>query len=246
MTWRRRSRRGIARHGTRAPGSRTPCSSRSVAEAIQVRDAQYTAARRGHGVAQARMRAWPAGPVQSPDGRRRRQSAPLATLPLGRGQVINRSVVSMRCMTGSGGVTFCWRHGNVCKTQSRRCWHRWHNAGDDRAARRERLLSRKWRHAACREVSAAARCCGDTFRSQTAGSGRWAFRRFETAWCRWRRRSCWSRSSRRTSARASYGFRPKRSATQALEAMRMHGARGGNHVLDADIRDYFGSIDQDC
>lgn len=42
---------------------------------------------------------------------------------------------------------------------------------------------------------------------------------------------------------SSYGFRPKRSATQALEALRGHGARGGNHVLDADIRDYFGSID---
>src|SRR5580765_1882684 len=42
---------------------------------------------------------------------------------------------------------------------------------------------------------------------------------------------------------SSLGFRPKRSATQALEALRVHGARGGNHVLDADIRDYFGSID---
>jgi group II intron reverse transcriptase/maturase len=44
---------------------------------------------------------------------------------------------------------------------------------------------------------------------------------------------------------SSYGFRPKRSATQALEALRVHGARGGNHVLDADIRDYFGSIDHE-
>jgi RNA-directed DNA polymerase len=43
---------------------------------------------------------------------------------------------------------------------------------------------------------------------------------------------------------SSYGFRRKRSATQALETLRVHGARGGNHVLDADIRDYFGSIDQ--
>jgi group II intron reverse transcriptase/maturase len=43
---------------------------------------------------------------------------------------------------------------------------------------------------------------------------------------------------------SSYGFRRKRSATQALEVLRVHGARGGNHVLDADIRDYFGSIDQ--
>ena len=43
---------------------------------------------------------------------------------------------------------------------------------------------------------------------------------------------------------SSYGFRRKRSATQALETLRVRGARGGNHVLDADIRDYFGSIDQ--
>jgi len=43
----------------------------------------------------------------------------------------------------------------------------------------------------------------------------------------------------------SYGFRPKRNATQALETLRTCGARGGNHVLDADIRDYFGSIDHD-
>jgi RNA-directed DNA polymerase len=43
----------------------------------------------------------------------------------------------------------------------------------------------------------------------------------------------------------SYGFRPRRSATDALETLRKHGARGGNHVLDADIRDYFGSIDHD-
>jgi group II intron reverse transcriptase/maturase len=41
----------------------------------------------------------------------------------------------------------------------------------------------------------------------------------------------------------SYGFRPKRGATQALERLRVLGAEGGNHVLDADIKDYFGSID---
>jgi len=41
----------------------------------------------------------------------------------------------------------------------------------------------------------------------------------------------------------SYGFRPKRGATQALERLRVLGAGSGNHVLDADIKDYFGSID---
>jgi len=43
----------------------------------------------------------------------------------------------------------------------------------------------------------------------------------------------------------SYGFRPKRSATMALETLRERGAKGGHHVLDADIRDYFGSIDHE-
>ena len=42
----------------------------------------------------------------------------------------------------------------------------------------------------------------------------------------------------------SYGFRPKRSATQALEAIRKAGNYGHNFVLDADIRAYFDSIDQ--
>ncbi|MEZ4372381.1 MAG: reverse transcriptase domain-containing protein [Polyangiaceae bacterium] len=41
----------------------------------------------------------------------------------------------------------------------------------------------------------------------------------------------------------SYGFRPRRSATMALETLRKLGAKGGHYVLDADIRDYFGSID---
>lgn len=44
---------------------------------------------------------------------------------------------------------------------------------------------------------------------------------------------------------SSYGFRPGRSATDALETLRKLGARGGNHVLDADIRDFFGSLDHE-
>jgi RNA-directed DNA polymerase len=41
----------------------------------------------------------------------------------------------------------------------------------------------------------------------------------------------------------SYGFRPKRSTTQALEKIRETANRGFNFVLDADIRDFFGNID---
>jgi RNA-directed DNA polymerase len=44
---------------------------------------------------------------------------------------------------------------------------------------------------------------------------------------------------------SSYGYRPKRSTTDALEKLRLRGARGGNFVLDADITNYFGSIDHE-
>jgi len=43
---------------------------------------------------------------------------------------------------------------------------------------------------------------------------------------------------------SSYGFRPKRSATQALEAIRKAGNRGHNFVVDADIQGYFDNIDR--
>ena len=43
----------------------------------------------------------------------------------------------------------------------------------------------------------------------------------------------------------SYGFRPKRSATQALEAIREAGNRGCNFVVDADIQGYFDNIQRD-
>ena len=43
----------------------------------------------------------------------------------------------------------------------------------------------------------------------------------------------------------SYGFRPKKSATQALEAIREAGNRGHNFVVDADIQGYFDNIQRD-
>ena len=43
----------------------------------------------------------------------------------------------------------------------------------------------------------------------------------------------------------SHGFRPKRSATAALEEIRKAGNRGLDFVVDADIEKYFDSIDQE-
>ena len=43
----------------------------------------------------------------------------------------------------------------------------------------------------------------------------------------------------------SFGFRPKRSATQAKEVIRLTGGRGHYWVVDADIRGFFDGIDQE-
>jgi group II intron reverse transcriptase/maturase len=43
----------------------------------------------------------------------------------------------------------------------------------------------------------------------------------------------------------SYGFRPKRSATEALETVRVTVNQGYGHVVEVDIQDYFGRIDHD-
>lgn len=43
----------------------------------------------------------------------------------------------------------------------------------------------------------------------------------------------------------SYGFRPKRNATEALEAIRVTANCGYDYVVDVDIKDYFGRIDHD-
>ena len=43
----------------------------------------------------------------------------------------------------------------------------------------------------------------------------------------------------------SFGFRPKRSATQAKEAIRLTGGRGHHWVVDADIEGFFDAIDHE-
>jgi group II intron reverse transcriptase/maturase len=45
--------------------------------------------------------------------------------------------------------------------------------------------------------------------------------------------------------KCSFGFRPKRSTTDALETIRLVGGRGHRFVVDGDIRSYFDSIDHE-
>jgi len=43
----------------------------------------------------------------------------------------------------------------------------------------------------------------------------------------------------------SFGFRPKRNALQALERIRKSANQGGNYVTDADVEDFFGSVEHE-
>jgi RNA-directed DNA polymerase len=43
----------------------------------------------------------------------------------------------------------------------------------------------------------------------------------------------------------SYGFRPRRSATQAMERLRVGFIEGVTHVVEFDIRNFFGEIEHD-
>ena len=44
--------------------------------------------------------------------------------------------------------------------------------------------------------------------------------------------------------RSSFGFRPKRSAHQALERIRKTINQGARWVVDLDFQDYYGSLDE--
>ena len=113
--------------------------------------------------------------------------------------------VSTPCMTVSAGVTSWWRRGSGCvRTRVRpgwivSPWSRW------------RITA--WTACCVSCVVTSARACiarrrrvGWRSRNHEVVSGRWGFPRCGTGWPRRRPRSCWNRSSRRTSCRARMGF----------------------------------------
>ena len=88
-----------------------------------------------------------------------------------------------------------WRSDVLLEAWTTRAWqqgccrHRRRHAVDDRAARRGGVPCGNCKPRSVKGSIGRSRCGVDTFPNQTAGSGRWAFRRCEIAWCRWRRRS---------------------------------------------------------
>src|SRR5258705_2384193 len=116
-------------------------------------------------------------------------------------------------MTESIGVTSWWRGGSGCVRTGVRPgwigspWLRWRTTA--------------WTACCVSCVLTFAGVCtvrrrrvGWRSRNHEVVSGRWGFPRFGTGWPRRRPRSCWNRSSRRTSCRARMGFgrsgRPQR------------------------------------
>ena len=78
--------------------------------------------------------------------------------------------------------------------------------------------------------------------SRTEGSARWASRRSGTEWCR--RRRCWSSEPifEADLEPEQYGYRPKRSAQDAVRQVHALLNRGYREVVDADLSGYFDTI----
>ena len=86
------------------------------------------------------------------------------------------------------------------------------------------------------------RCGGSIFRRQTAGCARWAFRRSRIASLRKSPVGTWSRILGAVFHVDSYGYRPGRSAIDAVRQARQRCWRY-DWVLDIDVKAYFDSID---
>ena len=75
-----------------------------------------------------------------------------------------------------------------------------------------------------------------------ASVGGWASRPRGTGLCRPPSSWCSSRSSRRTSSRARYGFRPKRRAQDAIAEIHFFTTRSYEWVVEGDIKACFDEI----
>ena len=92
---------------------------------------------------------------------------------------------SMRCMTGSTGVTSCGKHGGGCAVTAAR------RASIPRRSRHRAVGVEKFlaeiRRCCGQANTARKRCGGGTYRKRMESSGHWGYRRCGTGWCRWRR-----------------------------------------------------------
>ena len=154
-----------------------------------------------------------------------------------------RQGASMRCTTSCAGMTSRTRRGSECARKPRRSGDRscvgpgWEQYGSSASCRswvtyRER-------------ASTVRRSCGAPTSPGRRSKAALVFPRCATGWCRWRPNWCWSQSSRRTSSRVRTDSDPGAVRRWRSSDSGNWAIRGADHVLDADISDYFGSIDHD-
>src|SRR5215469_2451464 len=76
--------------------------------------------------------------------------------------------------------------------------------------------------------------------------GRWRSQLWRTRSSRAHASWCSALSTKRISSGSHYGFRPGRGPHDALDALSVAiTSRKVNYILDADVRDFFGSVSQD-
>ena len=80
--------------------------------------------------------------------------------------------------------------------------------------------------------------------NQPVAAGHWGFPRWPTGWLRQAAKML-SRPIFGPTFCRRLGFRPRRTATHAMEAIRVAFLAGLGHAFEANIRDFFGSIDHD-
>src|SRR5256885_13838036 len=98
-------------------------------------------------------------------------------------------------------------------------------------------------NASCPAAITRRRCAALTSPRRMARSGRSASRPSKTRWRSGRSPWCWKQSTKRNFLPCSYGFRPGRSAHQALrELFGVITRRGQYWVIEVEVRKYFDSI----
>ena len=100
------------------------------------------------------------------------------------------------------------------------------------------------RDASVQATTTRHQCAGWRFQSPTGRSGRWASRLSRTV-CASRRPSSSSNPSSRPTSCPVVWVPPKRSATDAMERLRVGFIEGNHFVFEADIENFFGQIDHE-
>ena len=95
------------------------------------------------------------------------------------------------------------------------------------------------------QVSSRCGIGGKRYPRATERSASWAYRASATAWSEEPSSSFWNQSSRLTSQPGSFGYRPQRTAHQAVQRVAEAIVKCKTRVVDIDLRAYFDNVRHD-